>query len=148
CLGAQLIAKALGAQVYKNTEREIGWFPIQLTQAGQHSRIFGALPQMLTVFHWHGETFSLPQGANHLAKSEACLHQAFAYGEKEKVLGLQFHCEVTPEIIATIEQDTEPAPGAFVQKRRQMLDQSALCAGLNSTMSKLLERLSSLSDIP
>jgi GMP synthase-like glutamine amidotransferase len=141
CLGAQLIAKALGSKVFKNSEREIGWYPIQLTAAGWQSRIFGFLPQQLNVFHWHGETFNIPQGAVHLASSEACNNQAFSYGGSERVLGLQFHCEVNPEIIAGIESTSEPEPGKFVQTRQAMLEQSHYCMALNLTMAGILERL-------
>lgn len=93
CLGAQLIAAALGAKVAKNTHREIGWFAVEPTKAAANTpwqAIFASNPE---VFHWHGDTFTLPQDATHLASSEACQHQAFAIGTK--VLGLQFHLETT-----------------------------------------------------
>ena len=76
CLGAQLTADVLGARVYPNRSKEIGWFPIELTEAGQRSSLFGFLPARLVVFHWHGDTFDLPAGAVHMARSEACAHQA------------------------------------------------------------------------
>lgn len=92
CLGAQLIASALGARVYAGQEREIGWFDIEpVASGGGHF----AFPSRVTVFHWHGETFDLPPGAAHLARSEACAHQAFQIGHN--VIGLQFHLETTPE---------------------------------------------------
>ena len=95
CLGAQLIADVLGARVYPNRYREIGWFPIELTESGKKSPLFGFLPERLSVFHWHGDTVDLPAGAVHIALSEACEHQAFVYDKR--VLGLQFHMESTPE---------------------------------------------------
>ena len=93
CLGAQLIADGLGAQVGRNPEPEIGWFPIELTEAGQV--LFGENQAQLTVLHWHGETFDLPHGAERLASSAACAQQGFRYGDK--VVGLQFHLEMLPE---------------------------------------------------
>ncbi len=98
CLGSQLIAKALGANVYKNSTKEIGWFDVHLTDAGRQDPILSGLEGSETVFHWHGETFDLPEGAAWLAYSDACRHQAYRVGLK--TYGLQFHLEVTPEIIS------------------------------------------------
>ncbi|MCU1274221.1 MAG: glutamine amidotransferase class-I [Bryobacterales bacterium] len=97
CLGAQLIAKALGARVYKNTVTEIGWAPVTFTSAAPHDPLFAHLPRSETVFHWHGDTFDLPDGAELLASSAHCRHQAFRLGDR--VYGLQFHLEVTPAMI-------------------------------------------------
>lgn len=98
CLGAQLMARALGSRVYRNPVKEIGWFDIQPTEAAREDRLFGGLSGPETVFHWHGETFDLPEGATLLASSAACRHQAFRVGRA--AYGLQFHLEVTPGIIA------------------------------------------------
>jgi GMP synthase-like glutamine amidotransferase len=98
CLGAQLIAKALGARVYPNGQKEIGWFDIHFTEAAARDPLFRGLSGPETIFHWHGETFDLPAGAVHLAWSEACRQQAFRYGDR--VWGLQFHLEVTPAMVA------------------------------------------------
>ncbi len=98
CLGAQLIARALGARVYKNAVKEIGWFPVTWTEAAARDTLLGGLSGPETVFHWHGETFDLPEGAQRLAGSEACLNQAFRWGSG--IYGFQFHLEVTPEMIA------------------------------------------------
>jgi GMP synthase (glutamine-hydrolysing) len=97
CLGAQLIARALGATVRRNSVREIGWFDLRFTAAGEADRLFHGLSAE-TVFHWHGETFDLPPGAELLASSDLCRNQVFRIGET--VYALQFHLEVTPEIIA------------------------------------------------
>ncbi len=96
CLGAQIIAEVLGAKVYKNQFREIGWFPLRKTVPSGLSAgdIF---PESFHAFHWHGETFSLPPGALHCARSEACENQAFSYGDN--VLALQFHLESTVESV-------------------------------------------------
>jgi GMP synthase (glutamine-hydrolysing) len=98
CLGAQMIAKAAGARVYRNHQKEIGWFDIRLTEAGAADRLFAGVNPVESVFHWHGETFDLPRDAAWLAYSERCRHQAFRIGGT--VYGLQFHLEVTPEMIA------------------------------------------------
>ena len=98
CLGAQLIAKALGARVYRNPVKEIGWFEIELTGEGAADPLFAGAAQRETVFQWHGETFDLPPGARWLASSPACRHQAFRIGAS--AYALQFHLEVTPEMIA------------------------------------------------
>ena len=96
CLGAQLIAKALGARVFRNRDLEIGWAPIRLTDLGGGDAMFHDLDSQ-TFFHWHGETFDLPNRAEWLACSEKTRYQAFRYGKT--VYGLQFHPEVTPEMI-------------------------------------------------
>jgi len=96
CLGAQLIAKALGARVYPNAGKEIGWAPVSFTEAAHRDAIFHGLNTEV-IFHWHGETFDVPTGAELLASSSACHHQAFRWGDR--VYGLQFHAEVTPAMI-------------------------------------------------
>lgn len=98
CLGAQLIAKTLGAKVYRNRELEIGWEPVWLTEAGVKDPVFNSMPSPEMFFHWHGETFDLPAGAEWLAYSKTCKHQAYRYGRA--VYGIQFHPEITPEMIA------------------------------------------------
>jgi GMP synthase (glutamine-hydrolysing) len=97
CLGSQLIAKAMGARVYRNSEKEIGWFEIELTEAGRRDRILRSLAPSETVFHWHSDTFDLPPGAEWLARSARTPHQAFRLAPS--VYGLQFHLEVTPAMI-------------------------------------------------
>jgi GMP synthase-like glutamine amidotransferase len=95
CLGAQLIADVLGAKVYNNPEKEIGFMPIHITAAARN--LLAHLPNQETVFHWHGETFDLPDGAIRLAYTPVCTNQAYLIGND--ILGLQFHLEVTPGII-------------------------------------------------
>ena len=93
CLGAQLMAHVLGSKVYNNSQKEIGWFPIQ--RSLELSEQVFQFPSELEVFHWHGETFDLPQDAVRLAESAACKNQAFQYGRH--AIGLQFHIETSAE---------------------------------------------------
>jgi len=97
CLGAQLIAKALGGRVYGNAVKEIGWTPVSFTPAAASDALFAGLREAETIFQWHGETFELPPGAELLASSDACRNQAFRLGNL--IYGLQFHLEVTPSMI-------------------------------------------------
>lgn len=92
CLGSQLIANALGSKVYRAKNKEIGWFPITNEQEKT------GIPSKIKVFHWHGETFDLPEGANLIASSKACKNQIFTHGNN--VLAMQCHLEMTPLAIA------------------------------------------------
>jgi GMP synthase-like glutamine amidotransferase len=121
CLGAQLIASAMGESIYPNRRKEIGWFPVQGI-VSEHEKSF-VFPPIIDVFHWHGETFDLPEGAVLLATSEGCKNQAFQIGSK--VIGLQFHLEVTPEAAHAIVTNcrAEILPSMFVQPEAVILDQ-------------------------
>ncbi len=98
CLGAQLIASTLGAQVFHGPVKEIGWSPISITPHGQVDSLLGYLPESATVFQWHSDGFELPAGAIRLATSAHYSTQAFRVGKT--IYGLQFHLEVTPRMIA------------------------------------------------
>ena len=119
CLGAQFVASAMGARVYRNKAKEIGWFPIEGV-ASKGDSTFGFPPSM-EVFHWHGETFDLPVGATRLARSVGCENQAFQLGSS--VIGLQFHLETTPEsarqIVAAC--GDELIPSSYVQTAEEIL---------------------------
>ena len=97
CLGAQLVAKALGAKVTKALVKEIGWFDVSLTKVGSRDPLFSRLPKTFPVFQWHEDTFDLPSAGKLIATSNPILHQAFRYGEN--AYGFQFHLEVTEEMI-------------------------------------------------
>jgi GMP synthase-like glutamine amidotransferase len=137
CLGAQLIASALGAKVYPKAAKEIGWWPLQnVTRSDQLFQF----PAEFTAFHWHGETFDLPEGAALLASNAACQNQAFQLGDN--VIGLQFHLETTADSAAALvkncAEDLTPSP--YVQSVEQLLNPSSEdFEQLNSLMAELLE---------
>lgn len=95
CLGSQLVSSALGARVYQNKVKEIGWFDVNFTPAAQKGNLFFDFGEKAKVFHWHGDTFDLPAGAIHMAWTDACKNQAYVY--KDKVVALQFHMEPTSD---------------------------------------------------
>jgi GMP synthase (glutamine-hydrolysing) len=97
CLGAQLVAKMLGAPVYPNKEKEIGWYDVSPTHHAQSDPLLGGLAPIEKIFQWHGETFDIPRSTRHLAFSSLCANQAFRYGNN--VYGFQFHLEVDEPMI-------------------------------------------------
>ncbi len=115
CLGAQQIAATFGSEITVNKEKEVGWFPVKRTS---DKLLF--FPESLHVFHWHQDTFSLPEGATRLFASEGCLNQAFLYAEN--IIGLQFHFEMEKAGIETILQIDEEfiTPGQYVQSLAEM----------------------------
>jgi GMP synthase-like glutamine amidotransferase len=143
CLGAQLIADVLGAQVYKNPVKEIGWMPIELTEEGKKSALFKDFPKEQTVFQWHGETFDLPSGAVHIAQSKDCPNQAFMYGKN--VVGLQFHLESTADSIGLLLDHcaADLTPGPSVQSIEQIRKQDFILQN-NLEAEKLMDRLASM----
>lgn len=141
CLGAQFIADALEAKVFPNTHKEIGWFPIELTDEGRASSLLREFPKKFQVFHWHGDTFPLPQGAIPLAKSQACEQQAFLY--QERVLALQFHLETTrhsaEQLITNCQNELVDAP--FIQPAENMLADERKFTSINQLMHIILTQL-------
>ena len=97
CLGAQLIARAAGATLSRGQEKEIGWYPLRLTDAGRDDPLLAGMEDEFTVFQWHGDTFDIPDGADNLATSPLFPHQAIRVGKH--VYGLQFHLEITEEMV-------------------------------------------------
>lgn len=94
CLGAQLIADAMGAKVTRNDHREIGWHTISPTPGARDTILSPVLSNPAEVFHWHGDTFDIPEGATHIASSDACKNQAFI--ADDRIVAFQFHLETTP----------------------------------------------------
>lgn len=97
CLGAQLLARALGAPVTRNHRKEIGWYDVAPTDHGLSDPLFRHFDESEKIFQWHGDTFAIPHGALHLARSPDCAHQAFRFGHN--VYGLQFHLEVDEPMV-------------------------------------------------
>ena len=141
CLGAQLISKAFGGVVRANSTKEIGWYPVRRVGDSVADRWLGDLPGSFEVFHWHGETYSLPEGGVPLLGSERCGCQGFALGH---TVGLQFHPEVTA---AMVRQWAEPTPDQLsvnepgVQSPSQILDRlDERIAALHRVADVLYER--------
>jgi GMP synthase-like glutamine amidotransferase len=138
CLGAQLIASAMGAKVYKNAETEIGWFPVE--GVSQPNNSLFSFPASTKVFHWHGETFDLPMGATLLASSAGCVNQAFQLGNS--VIGLQFHLETTSESASELVSNCrdELVPAKYVQTEEEILsaDKKSYLS-INRLMESVLE---------
>ncbi|WP_372773321.1 type 1 glutamine amidotransferase [Mangrovibacterium sp.] len=143
CLGAQLIASALGKKVFPNKHTEIGWFPILKTKAAEHEKLVAGFQQATQVFHWHGDTFDLPEQAKHLFYSEACPNQAFLIGNK--VLGLQFHLEVEPD---SLEGMLENAGNELLGEFSFIQSKESIRAniGISETNTQLLYRMMDLLD--
>ncbi len=136
CLGAQLIASAHDARVYRNTVKEIGWFDIHAHAAVDDAFRF---PPTTTVLHWHGETFDLPPGARLLASSTACRHQAFQLGGQS--IGLQFHLEMTADSLRAIIDNCrgELVPARWIQDEAAILaDAEGHFAATHALMDRLL----------
>jgi GMP synthase (glutamine-hydrolysing) len=146
CLGAQLLADALGARVYGNAHKEIGWFPIQFTDEARQCPLFTEVPPSLEVFHWHGDTFDLPQNAVHLAYSEACVQQGFLVNDR--ILGFQFHLETTPRnaqrLIDHCQAELVDAP--WIHTADEMLAQAGRFQRVNRVMWQILDRLALLNE--
>lgn len=124
CLGAQLIAKVLGAKVRASGEKEIGWYDVCKTSEAEIDPVVGHFKESEKIFQWHGDTFEIPQGAVHLASSQVCSNQAFRFGMN--VYGFQFHLEVDEPLIErwlktpTFKKEIESLDGKVsVEKIRQ-----------------------------
>ncbi len=136
CLGAQLIASSLGANIYPNHTKEIGWFSVNSFTTTQISTL--QFPVSFTTLHWHGDTFDLPEGAVLLASSEATRHQAFQYGEK--VLAIQFHPEADRQTLEDfcLHFKDELVPDKFIQSEKEILENST---GKLKEMKELMEQI-------
>ncbi len=138
CLGAQLIADVMGAQVRRNEQTEIGWFPVSAVGSHPLAEIFSESP---VVLHWHGDTFAIPAGAEHLCRSRACENQAFLLGDK--VLGLQFHLETTAQGLADLCADCNqnPGTGEWIQTAAEMARNPARFLSTKPLLAAVLEYL-------
>jgi GMP synthase-like glutamine amidotransferase len=141
CLGSQLIAEALGARVFKNDEKEIGWFDIKVSSIAIAGKIFKGAEESLNVFHWHGDTFDLPANSTHLASSEGCRNQGFIY--RDRVLAMQFHCETTEDLIRKMLENgrDDLTPGKYVQTAADILSKKEMFESNKYIMYTILDRM-------
>ncbi len=139
CLGAQLIAEVLGARVYPNNHKEIGWFSIEGVRAVPSGSIEKVLSNAGEVFHWHGDTYDLPTGATHLAKSPACKNQAFSVGNQ--ILALQFHLETTPDAAQALIDNCghEIVDAPYIQPAHEILKNQHEFERINILMAECLD---------
>jgi GMP synthase (glutamine-hydrolysing) len=144
CLGSQIIAEALGAETKRSPEREVGQFPVELTDDGRLDPVFKGFPNRFSAFHWHNDMPGIPSGAVLLAKSEGCPHQAFRYGDR--TYGLQFHLETTgqsaKELIRKCPGDLNE--GKYTQSREEILsaDFGPMNTKMEAILNFLVERIS------
>ena len=139
CLGAQLIASCLNKKVFPNMYKEIGWFKIKATPEAKENKLFDFFPEETKVFHWHGDTFDLPADAIHIAASDACKNQAFVY--KEKIIGLQFHLEITESLLKEMKThgSSELIKDKFIQSETALNDGKRYCKQNNLLLRNLLD---------
>ena len=142
CLGAQIIAAALGAEVYPGKNREIGWHLLQFLPAIGAYMIWKEHPGTRTVFHWHGDTFDTPEGAIRIAGSAAFQNQGFIYDNR--VVALQFHLEVTKESVRDMVENCRDdiVPGPHVQTEKEILKTKQYISSNNLMMEEIMEWLS------
>ena len=143
CLGAQLIADALGSRVVQNAVHEVGWLPVTWTEEARAT--YPGLPESAVVLHWHGDTFELPKDATRLASSEGCTEQGFAI--PHKCLGLQFHMEVDPDLVQQfVDGQGEWPSGPYVQAPKTILSEAtAHCDRNRALLHGILDRFTATS---
>jgi len=143
CLGAQLIASALCAEIKPNGHREIGWFDMTPSSELKGTTLDGVFPDASKAFHWHGDTFDLPENAKLIASSEACKNQGFIIDDR--VVGLQFHLETTAESARLLINNArdELDGSRFVQTEEEMLSNPERFITINKIMFTLLSRMES-----
>ena len=146
CLGAQLIAEVMDAQVYKNKYREIGWFDINFNPNLNHTLLKDIFPKQIEVFHWHGDTFDIPEDAIPVASSEATPNQGFIFDNR--VIALQFHLEMTPESAkALIDNCSNELDGSkYVQNEQEILSNYLRFTKINQLMDQIVYSLQKSTD--
>lgn len=141
CLGSQLIASAMGAKVYPNTQKEIGWFPVSFEPSFQNYTS-QKIDAKFNVFHWHGDTFDLPKGAMLHSSTSVCKNQLFTLGKK--VMGIQYHLEATSDSIKAFVTNCghELVLGKeFIQSEKQILATTKYIQESNKMMVDILDTL-------
>lgn len=140
CLGAQILAEVLGGHITPNAYREIGWFPVTKRADCNNSALANVFPEEILAFHWHGETFSLPDGTQLLCSSTGCRNQGFIYNDR--VIGLQFHLEMTMpgarELIKHCPGDLDGT--RFTQDGDTMLAERSHFTNINALMDTMVRR--------
>lgn len=141
CLGAQLIADVLGARIYENSHREIGWFNVRRSPDMDGTILSEVIPEEIEVFHWHSDTFDIPQNANVLAESEACQNQGFIW--HDRVIGFQFHLETTFQSASALVENCgeELGDSQYVQTGKEILSDQGKFEKINRVMQSVLEVL-------
>lgn len=142
CLGAQLIADALGAKVGKNEHKEIGWFQVYRTPESSTLKILEGIPESFFAFHWHGDTFQIPKDAVRIAASGACGNQGFVFNET--VIALQFHLEISDQSIASLLENCgeELIESKYIQTKEEIVAQAkALIPQTNKYMEILIRNI-------
>jgi len=139
CLGSQLIAESLGARTQKSPDKEVGIFPVQLTDDGRQDPILKSLPAEFDVLHWHHDMPGIPDGAALLARSAGCPHQAFRFGDR--IYGFQFHMEPTKESIKPLLENAvdDLAPSRYTQTPEEIL--SSDFETMNRRMTHVLDSM-------
>lgn len=144
CLGAQIIAASLGAEVFPGKYKEIGWHNLKCLPGLGNYKICKDLPSSRKVFHWHGDTFHIPLGASRIAESQAFANQGFIFNDR--VIALQFHLEVTPgsvrEMVANC--GDEIVSGRYIQSAKEILGETRYFEENQKTMFQFLDYLSGL----
>jgi len=144
CLGAQILAAALGEEVYPGPEKEIGWHNLQFLPSLGEFRIFKELPVARKVFHWHGDTFNIPEGAVGIARSQLFPNQGFIYDRR--VVALQFHLEVTPDAVRGMLENCrdELVKSPHIQSAKEILAETDYFESNQQVLYKFLDYLCGL----
>jgi GMP synthase-like glutamine amidotransferase len=148
CLGSQLIAAVLGARVYPNAFKEIGFMPVFFAGKARQHPLLSGFPARLSVFHWHGETFDLPEKALLLASNLACQNQAFLIGDH--ILGIQFHLEINATIIRDmVSHDKEElVPAPYIHSAEKILGDLQFIDPCQNHLFVLLDRFFGKKELP
>jgi len=144
CLGAQIIAAALGCEVYPGEHKEIGWFNLKFLPGLGEFRICQDLPAVRKVFHWHGDTFNIPEGAVGIARSQLFPNQGFIYDRR--VVALQFHLEVTPDAVRGMVENCrdELVKSPHIQSAKEILAETDYFESNQQVLYKFLDYLCGL----
>ncbi len=141
CFGAQLLASVMGARVYKNKAKEIGWFPVTLNQSAKELSLYEGFPDEFMTLLWHAEMFDIPALAVPVGSSAGCANQGFVLNES--VMGFQFHLEMTSQSIIDIIDNcrTDLTGGKFIQSEMELLNNIKYTVDCNNLLEQLLVKL-------